>query len=51
LRLVALTGYGQQEDRRQAAEAGYDAHFVKPIDPQHLVGFLKKGARDPDDMN
>ena len=51
LRLVALTGYGQQEDRRQAAEAGYNAHFVKPIDPQRLVRFLKNGARDPDDMN
>ena len=30
--LVALTGYGQQEDRRQAEEAGFDHHLVKPAD-------------------
>jgi CheY-like chemotaxis protein len=46
LRLVALTGYGQQEDRKQAARAGYHAHFVKPVDPKHLVGFLRDGAQE-----
>jgi two-component system CheB/CheR fusion protein len=51
MRLVALTGYGQQEDRRQATEAGYHAHFVKPVDPQRLVRFLRNGARDPQDEN
>ncbi len=30
--VVALTGYGQQEDRRRAQEAGFDAHLVKPVD-------------------
>jgi signal transduction histidine kinase len=30
--LVALTGYGQQEDRRQAVAAGFDAHIAKPVD-------------------
>jgi two-component system, chemotaxis family, CheB/CheR fusion protein len=30
--LVALTGWGQDEDRRRSAEAGFDAHIVKPID-------------------
>jgi two-component system CheB/CheR fusion protein len=30
--LVALTGYGQEEDRRRAEEAGFDAHCVKPAD-------------------
>jgi len=30
--LVALTGWGQQEDRRRSAEAGFDLHLVKPID-------------------
>ena len=51
LRLVALTGYGQQDDRRQASEAGYHAHFVKPIDPQRLVRFLRNGAMDPNGEN
>jgi PAS domain S-box-containing protein len=31
LRLVALTGYGQESDRRRSAEAGFDRHMVKPI--------------------
>jgi signal transduction histidine kinase/CheY-like chemotaxis protein len=31
IRLVAITGYGQEEDRRRAREAGFDAHLVKPI--------------------
>jgi two-component system CheB/CheR fusion protein len=30
--LVALTGYGQLEDRREARQAGFDAHLVKPLD-------------------
>ncbi len=31
LRLVAVTGYGQVEDKRRSAEAGFDAHLVKPV--------------------
>jgi CheY-like chemotaxis protein len=34
---VALTGFGSDEDRRRTAEAGFDAHFVKPVDPQALA--------------
>jgi two-component system CheB/CheR fusion protein len=30
--LIALTGYGQADDRRRSAEAGFDGHFVKPVD-------------------
>lgn len=30
--LIALTGYGQAEDHRRSAEAGFDAHLVKPVD-------------------
>lgn len=30
--LVALTGWGQDEDRRQSREAGFDHHWVKPVD-------------------
>ena len=36
VRLVALTGYGQPADRQRAAEAGFDAHLVKPLDPDDL---------------
>ncbi len=38
--LVALTGYGQPEDRRQATEAGFDALLVKPVDPATLSSLL-----------
>jgi len=34
--LVALTGYGQEEDRRRARYAGFDHHFTKPVDPAVL---------------
>ena len=34
--LVAITGYGQDSDRRLAAEAGFDRHLVKPIDLDSL---------------
>jgi signal transduction histidine kinase/ActR/RegA family two-component response regulator len=36
LRLIALTGYGQDEDRRRAVEAGFDAHLTKPVTPEML---------------
>ena len=40
IRLVALTGYGQADDRRRALEAGFDAHLVKPVEPEELVRVL-----------
>lgn len=36
IRLIALTGYGQPEDRRRVVQAGFDAHVVKPVDPEEL---------------
>jgi CheY-like chemotaxis protein len=36
LQLVAMTGYGQEEDRRRSREAGVDRHLVKPVLPDHL---------------
>jgi signal transduction histidine kinase len=39
-RLIALTGYGQEDDRRRAREAGFDAHLTKPADPARLVSLL-----------
>jgi len=41
IRLVAMTGYGQREDRRRTQEAGFDAHLVKPVDPQELKKLLE----------
>jgi PAS domain S-box-containing protein len=38
--LVALTGWGQDDDRRRTAEAGFDHHLVKPVDPEVVVGLL-----------
>ncbi len=36
VRLIALTGYGMEEDRRRTREAGFDHHLVKPVDPDEL---------------
>jgi CheY-like chemotaxis protein len=38
--LAALTGWGQQEDRRRTAEAGFDHHLVKPPEPKTLESVL-----------
>ena len=38
--LAALTGWGQQEDRRRTAEAGFNYHLVKPPEPQAVAGVL-----------
>jgi two-component system CheB/CheR fusion protein len=34
--LMAVSGYGQDEDRRRSREAGFDQHLVKPVDPPTL---------------
>ena len=39
-RLIAVTGYGREEDRRRALEAGFDAHLVKPVNPDVLLQYL-----------
>ena len=44
VRLVAITGYGQPEDRRRAREAGFDAHLVKPVDYVALASVLAADA-------
>jgi DNA-binding response OmpR family regulator len=41
--LVALTGHGQEEDRRRARQAGFDAHLVKPADPAELAALIAAG--------
>ena len=43
--LVALTGYGRPEDVRRAREAGFDAHVVKPVDPDTLTKTISELKR------
>jgi CheY-like chemotaxis protein len=38
--LVALTGYGQPQDRETSRAAGFDAHLVKPADAEQLLELL-----------
>ena len=40
--LVALTGWGQEEDKRRALEAGFDHHLIKPVDPAALEKLLSR---------
>ncbi|HEY0916563.1 MAG TPA: ATP-binding protein, partial [Solimonas sp.] len=45
--LLALTGWGQQEDIRKTAAAGFDHHLTKPVDFSVLLAYLcRNGARD-----
>jgi len=39
--LIAVTGWGQERDRRRAAEAGFDAHLVKPVKTSELLSALE----------
>jgi signal transduction histidine kinase len=46
--LIALTGWGQNDDRRRSEDAGFDHHLVKPVDPRGLIELLagfRPGAR------
>jgi PAS domain S-box-containing protein len=45
--LIAVTGYGQEQDRRAAFEAGFDHHLVKPVDLALLAGALAGVRRRP----
>jgi len=38
--LIAVTGWGQDEDKRKSEEVGFDRHLVKPVDPQALMKLL-----------
>jgi two-component system CheB/CheR fusion protein len=51
--LVAVTGYGRSEDQRRSAEAGFDLHCVKPVDPGKLAAILDcrplaRGLQEPE---
>jgi CheY-like chemotaxis protein len=45
--MVALTGWGQDEDRQRSLEAGFDTHLVKPVDHAVLMRLLAAGANGP----
>ena len=40
--LVALTGWGQADDKKRAADAGFDEHLTKPVDPDQLTRVLHR---------
>jgi signal transduction histidine kinase/ActR/RegA family two-component response regulator len=48
--LVALTGYGQDEDRRRSQECGFDAHLVKPVDLDALRDLLNQCGNGADEQ-
>jgi CheY-like chemotaxis protein len=43
-RLIAVSGYGQAEDRRRSADAGFDVHLVKPVDEAALAQAMRGNA-------
>jgi CheY-like chemotaxis protein len=45
LLLVAVTGWGQEQDKRQAYEAGFDHHLTKPVDPGAVLDLLAVSTR------
>jgi CheY-like chemotaxis protein len=42
IKIVALTGYGQESDRRRSLESGFDGHLVKPVAPGDLFLLLER---------
>jgi CheY-like chemotaxis protein len=47
MKLVALTGWGQEEDKRRSTEAGFDYHVTKPVEPAALEKLLNKLCPPP----
>jgi len=45
--LVAVTGWGSEEDRRRTRAAGFARHLVKPVDPDEVLALLEEQAGDP----
>ena len=42
--LLALSGWGQEEDQQRSHEAGFDQHLVKPVDPNVLTDLLQRAC-------
>jgi PAS domain S-box-containing protein len=47
MRIIALTGWGQEEDKRRALEAGCDLHLTKPVEPGALEQLLRTPGKAP----
>jgi CheY-like chemotaxis protein len=45
LRIVAVTGWGQDTDRKMAKEVGFDVHLIKPMDENELAEILRTGRQ------
>ena len=43
-RLIAVTGWGQDDDRRRSREAGFELHLVKPVEPQRVIDIVNAGT-------
>jgi len=46
VRLIAVTGYGQESDRRRTRDAGFHGHIVKPVDLEAIDAVLRPWSRD-----
>ncbi len=46
LRLIAITGYGQDVDRRRTADAGFTRHLVKPIPREEVLNAIRETVGD-----
>ena len=46
--IIALTGWGQEDDRRKSTEAGFDGHLVKPVDYDRLLSLLAELTKNDD---
>ena len=47
IRLIALTGWGTEAERRRSVEAGFDEHWVKPVEPATLKALVAGTAGNP----
>lgn len=46
MRLIAVTGWGQEEDKQLAVNAGFDDHITKPVDPSHLEALFETACAE-----
>lgn len=45
--MVAVTGWGRDNDRAKNHQAGFDRHLVKPVPPQEMMDLLAEFGSDP----
>ncbi len=46
VRLIALTGWGAEGDRRRTQDSGFDDHWVKPVEPEKLMALVRGSERE-----